>query len=89
VTGDERALLAAIVAAPDDDLPRLVYADWLEENGRPERAEFIRVQIELSRLGFSPIRHRTLTKRARQLVHLHDVNWKRELVDVKPAAWGG
>jgi uncharacterized protein (TIGR02996 family) len=39
------ALLAAVVASPDDDLPRLVYADWCEENGEPERAEFIRLQI--------------------------------------------
>ena len=39
----ERALLAAIAASPDDDLPRLVYADWLDENGRPLRAEFIRL----------------------------------------------
>jgi uncharacterized protein (TIGR02996 family) len=35
-----RALLASVLAAPDDDLPRLVLADWLEENGQPERAEF-------------------------------------------------
>ena len=41
------ALLAAILANPDEDTPRLVYADWLEENGEPERAEFIRVQCEL------------------------------------------
>jgi uncharacterized protein (TIGR02996 family) len=26
---DAAALLAAIRAAPDDDAPRLVYADWL------------------------------------------------------------
>jgi uncharacterized protein (TIGR02996 family) len=45
----EPALLAAIAAAPDDDLPRLVYADWLDENGRPLRAEFIRLQIEIAR----------------------------------------
>ncbi len=44
----ERALLAAIIANPDDDQPRLAYADWLEENGQTERAEFIRVQIELA-----------------------------------------
>lgn len=29
---DGEALLAAILANPDDDAPRLVYADWLEEN---------------------------------------------------------
>ena len=28
----EAALLRAIIAAPADDLPRLVYADWLEEH---------------------------------------------------------
>ncbi len=46
---DRAALLAAILAAPDDDAPRLVYADWLDEQGEGERAEFIRVQIELAR----------------------------------------
>ncbi|MCU0703845.1 MAG: TIGR02996 domain-containing protein [Fimbriiglobus sp.] len=45
----ESALLAAIAAAPDDDLPRLVYADWLDENGQPLRAEFIRLQIEIAK----------------------------------------
>ena len=43
------AMLAAIIANPADDLPRLVYADWLDENGESERAEFIRIQIMLSR----------------------------------------
>ena len=47
---DESALLAAIRAAPADDAPRLVYADWLDEHGRPEQAEFIRVQCDLARL---------------------------------------
>jgi uncharacterized protein (TIGR02996 family) len=43
------ALLAAVIAAPADDLPRLVYADWVEEHGEPDRAAFIRGQIELAR----------------------------------------
>lgn len=30
-----KALLAAIVANPADDLPRLVAADWLDERGDP------------------------------------------------------
>src|SRR5262245_30566913 len=47
---DEKALLAAIWDEPYDDTVRLVYADWLDEHGQPERAEFIRVQIELARL---------------------------------------
>jgi uncharacterized protein (TIGR02996 family) len=39
----------AIVANPDDDAPRLVLADQLLEQGEP-RGEFIRVQVEISRL---------------------------------------
>lgn len=45
---EEDALIAAIKAAPNDDLPRLVYADWLDERGAEgdaERAEFIRLHI--------------------------------------------
>ena len=40
--------LRAILDDPDDDGVRLVYADWLDEHGQPERAEFIRVQCELA-----------------------------------------
>lgn len=39
------SLMAAIVAAPDDDLPRLVYADWLDEIGRSEHAEWLRHEL--------------------------------------------
>jgi uncharacterized protein (TIGR02996 family) len=46
---DLEALRLAVLAAPDDDLPRLVYADCLEENGDPDRAAFIRAQIELAK----------------------------------------
>jgi uncharacterized protein (TIGR02996 family) len=55
---DEPALLAAIAAHPEEDTPRLAYADWLDEHagGLPEpasariRAEFIRVQCEIKKL---------------------------------------
>ena len=40
------AFLRAIFDAPDDDTPRLVYADFLEENGEPARAEIIRWQCD-------------------------------------------
>ncbi len=50
---DRQSFLAAIQAAPDDPQPRLSYADWLEwdapaELRDPERAEFIRAQVELA-----------------------------------------
>lgn len=50
---DRAALLAAIRANRDDDTARLAFADWLEDRcdpPEPERAEFIRVQVELSHL---------------------------------------
>lgn len=46
---DEDAFLAAIKSAPNDDLPRLVYADWLDEQGRPG-GEFLRVDCDIARL---------------------------------------
>ena len=48
------ALFRAILDEPEDDAPRLVYADWLEEHGDGARAEFIRVQCELAVLPPEP-----------------------------------
>src|SRR4051794_13393226 len=45
------ALYRAILAHPDEDTPRLVYADWLDEHGEPAHAEFIRVQCRLARMN--------------------------------------
>src|SRR5262245_2593359 len=59
--------LAAIRAAPDDDTPRLVYADWLDEHGDPDRAEFIRVQVELARLAQDDPRRPELMRGERTL----------------------
>lgn len=47
---DRDSLLRAILTDPHDDLPRLVFADWLEERGEGDRAEFVRAQCDLARL---------------------------------------
>jgi uncharacterized protein (TIGR02996 family) len=60
--------LAAIREAPDDDAPRLIYADRLDENGEPERAEFIRVQCELAQTDSPVLRQRE----AKLLAEHHD-----------------
>jgi uncharacterized protein (TIGR02996 family) len=78
---DEKALLAAIWEHPHEDTPRLVYADWLQEHDQPERAEFIRIQCELARLGEwadSP-RKPELEKREKQLWAKHAKVWKAGL----------
>ncbi len=70
---DERALLGAICAHPDEDTPRLAYADWLDEHvgSMPAkqresvrmRAELIRVQCELARLPPDEVDVDTATRR--------------------------
>lgn len=49
-THEREGLLRDVVEHPHEDGPRLVYADWCEENGDPQRAEFIRAQVEAVRL---------------------------------------
>jgi uncharacterized protein (TIGR02996 family) len=46
IARQREALFAAVCERPWDDSVRLIYADWLEEHGHPERAGFIRFQIE-------------------------------------------
>jgi uncharacterized protein (TIGR02996 family) len=43
---EERALLEAIHDDPRPDDRRLIYADWLDDHGQPEYAEFVRLQLE-------------------------------------------
>ena len=64
---DRAALYAAILANPADDAPRLIFADYLDENGEPERAEFIRAQVELARLDESAATNEALGRRCWQL----------------------
>jgi uncharacterized protein (TIGR02996 family) len=47
---DLEALLAAIRDNPEDDTPRLVYADEIEDRGEGARAEFIRAAVACDRL---------------------------------------
>jgi uncharacterized protein (TIGR02996 family) len=42
---EEQGLIEAIRADPEDDAPRLVYADWLEDHGRHDPAELLRLQL--------------------------------------------
>jgi uncharacterized protein (TIGR02996 family) len=75
----EAALLRAIQEAPDDDAPRLIYADWLEERGDAERAEFIRVQCALARMDEYDDRRPALEARERELWTAHGKAWSAPL----------
>jgi uncharacterized protein (TIGR02996 family) len=74
-TSPDEAFLADICANPDDDAPRLVYADWLDDHDQPHRAEFIRVQCQLARLGMNDPQRDELEWRAWELLTVHRQEW--------------
>jgi uncharacterized protein (TIGR02996 family) len=69
------ALLRAVLADPDDDAPRLIYADWLDEHGDCDRAEFIRVQCALARGPRDDPRNPQLRQRERELLVTNRARW--------------
>jgi uncharacterized protein (TIGR02996 family) len=74
--------LRAICENPADDAPRLVYADWLDEHGQPDRAEFIRLQIRLARDPDAP----SVEQRCEELFRQHWPRWVVEFPD-NAALW--
>lgn len=75
---EHEGFLQAILANPDDDQLRLIYADWLEERGDP-RGEFIRVQMELAATKPDPHRAHDLLVREKELLAAHEEEWVRPL----------
>ena len=86
---DAEAIRRAVLAAPDADLPRLVYADWLDEYGpelpgpdgetAADRAAVIRAQVESARHDpFSPAA-RAAGEQAAGLLGRHHHTWTRHL----------
>ena len=51
-----KASFQTILNEPDADEPRLVYADWLAENGESLRAEFIRLAVRIHQRGNGGVR---------------------------------
>jgi uncharacterized protein (TIGR02996 family) len=71
----ESDFIRAVTADPDDDTVRLAFADWLDEQGKPGRAQFIRVQIERARLDrFDPRQSALMATEARLIAeHSKDI----------------
>lgn len=76
MSDEETRLIDAIVAAPDDDAPRLVYADWLLQRGDP-RGELIQLQS-------LPLERQTadVTARCDELIAEHWYAWLGIVADV-------
>ena len=82
---DHDALCRTIVAHPEDDLPRLVYADWIEEHGETDRAGFIRDQIEFARhQPWEPYAARCRHARPNTIT---GQPWRASLPKIEPRFW--
>lgn len=74
----EKSFLDAIIAQPDDEALRLVFADWLEENADEEgrdRATLIRLQIQSDKLKPRSRPRQRLEREARTLLKKYDATW--------------
>ncbi|HEU0033371.1 MAG TPA: TIGR02996 domain-containing protein [Kofleriaceae bacterium] len=71
------ALLQAVYDAPDDDAPRLVYADALLERSDP-RGELVSLQLRLARGPDD----RELRRREKELLDAHGKQWLGELAPI-------
>ena len=86
--------LAAILAAPNDDSLRWAYADWLDEQGEGERAEFIRVQLVLTTMQPGTVvwdMRDAFLRRERELLETCGGVWNGELLEavgVEPGVFG-
>lgn len=82
----EQAFTADVAERPDDDAPCLIYADWLQDNGDPDRAEFIRTQCELAgkRVVGGRGRRAELQRRVDVLFQEHGGRWARAFGDWCP-----
>ena len=80
----ERQLLDAVVAAPDDETPRLVYADWLTDHGEPQ-GSFIRSQCHLAGLEEHDPSWTALYARTERMRRIHEARWIEPLAACLPS----
>jgi uncharacterized protein (TIGR02996 family) len=82
------SLLQAVLDAPDEDAPRLVYADWLMEHDDAERGEFIRLSVLLYRQGLdNVIGGGADADRRNELERKNQDRWKAELPALDGIKW--
>jgi uncharacterized protein (TIGR02996 family) len=85
-------LLRSIAQNPDDAEPRLVLADFLEEAGEVDRAEFIRLQVEQMPFRQGQVRWdiQEWTLREQELLDQHEKEWLAGLPEgLEWFFWGG
>ena len=76
--GEEAELLRAVVEAPSDYAPRIVYADWLSERGDP-RGEMIALACKLRSGDIYFSEREAARARVGQLLRAHESRWAGEM----------
>jgi uncharacterized protein (TIGR02996 family) len=71
---EEQALVAALAGA--DEVARAVYADWLEQHGHADRAEFLRAQAAVSRITPAHPTFAAATARVREIAKGINPEWR-------------
>jgi uncharacterized protein (TIGR02996 family) len=82
------AFLVDIAAHPADPVPRLVFADWLEDHGHTARAELIRLQLQRAALPADDLACEPLLTREHALLASHGEAWRAELPAIDGIDWG-
>lgn len=89
---DHDTFIASIQSTPAEEAPRLVYADWLDEQGFSDKAAYIRVVHSLTILAADASGRSKLVKRLLVVADRIDEEW-RDLVsprfDVILEGWLG
>ena len=79
---EAETFLVDIWENPEDDTPRLVYADWLMDRDDP-RGEFIALQCELETRSIKDPSHARLRRRELALLREHREEWLGDLADAR------
>lgn len=75
---EAEAFLQRIRAYPEDDAQRLIFADWLDEEGDP-RGRFIRVQLALADTPPDTLTWKSLAVEEREMLDAHREVWEAPL----------
>ena len=75
----EDAFLQTILDNPDDDMPRLVFADWLEEHGNP-RGAFIRLQCQRAKLTQHDPHWKAMLSEESALLKQFEAEWSKPIL---------
>ena len=81
---EQLAFVQNLLAHPDDNDARLVFADWLEEHGEHDKAELLRLGVAIQDPANWP-RFKPMRQRQRELREQVDIRWQVLVNDLR---WG-